>query len=80
MDAAGVRPRVITGFTPDGVAPTEAAAVAGAVTGTSSPQLTAAPTGIKPPHTEHRARMARLVILAGSSRKTERHSGQETFI
>ena len=55
--------------------------VAGAGTvGNSSPQLTAAPTGMRPPQTEQRARMDTLVIFAGSSRKTVRHSGHETFI
>jgi hypothetical protein len=48
--------------------------------GNSSPQLTAAPTGISPPQTEQRARIDTLVIFAGSSRNTDRHSGQETFI
>ena len=55
--------------------------LAGAGTvGNSSPQLTAAPTGMSPPQTEQRARMDTLVIFAGSSRKTVRHSGHETFI
>ena len=74
----GVRGRAVIGCARD-AAPI--AAVAGeATTGSSSPQLTAAPTGIRPPHIEHRARMETLVIFAGSSRKTDRHSGQETFI
>jgi hypothetical protein len=72
-DDAGVRPRTGIGFAPD-PPPTPAFA------GSSSPQLTAAPTGIKPPQIEHRARIERLVIFAGSSRNTDRHSGQETFI
>ena len=55
------------------------AAGAGTV-GSSSPQLTAAPTGISPPQIEQRARIDTLVIFAGSSRKTDRHSGHETFI
>ena len=67
------------GRTPAGVAP-RAIARGGGDAGRSSPQLTAAPTGINPPHTEQRARIDTLVILAGSSRKTERHSGQDTFI
>jgi hypothetical protein len=46
----------------------------------SSPQFTDEPTGMRPPHTEQRARIETLVIFAGSRRKTERHSGQETFI
>lgn len=70
---AGVRACAGMGFAP-GALPTPAFA------GSSSPQLTAAPTGIKPPQIEHRARIERLVIFAGSSRKTDRHSGQETFI
>lgn len=74
----GVRPRVEIGFTPAAL-PTPAVAGAGAV-GSSSPQLTAAPTGIRPPQIEQRARIETLVIFAGSSRNTDRHSGQETFI
>ena len=46
----------------------------------SSPQLIAAPTGMSPPQTEQRARIETLVIFAGSIRKIDRHSGQETFI
>ena len=34
---------------------------------------------ITPPHTEQRARTMLEGILAGSTRKIERHSGQETF-
>ena len=37
------------------------------------------PTVITPPHTEHRARTPPLGTLAGSTRKTDRHSGQGTF-
>ena len=73
----GVRARGATGFAPDPL-PTPALACAG--TGSSSPQVTAAPTGIKPPQIEHRARMETLVIFAGSSLKTDWHSGHETFI
>lgn len=51
-----------------------------AVASTSSAQPALAPTGMMPPHTEQRARSDTLVILAGSTRKTERHSGQVTFI
>ena len=36
-------------------------------------------TVITPPHTEHRARTPASGILAGSTRKTELHSGQVTF-
>jgi hypothetical protein len=60
-------------------APATAGVGAGTV-GSSSPQLTAAPTGINPPQTEQRARIETLVIFAGSRRKTVRHSGHETFI
>jgi hypothetical protein len=74
---AGVLDRI--GFTPRGV-PLAAPLPAGATAGRSSPQLTAAPTGMRPPHTEQRARIEMLVIFAGSRRKTERHSGQDTFI
>lgn len=79
--AAGVLALANTGFGPAGVVP--GAGVGDAVlceTWRSSPQLTTAPTGIRPPHTEQRARIDTLVIFAGSSLKTERHSGQETFI
>jgi hypothetical protein len=68
-----------TGFTPRGVDPALAPLAEGTA-GKSSPQLTAAPTGMRPPHTEHRARIEMLVIFDGSRRKTDRHSGQETFI
>lgn len=77
---AGVAARASTGFTPAGVVPSAGAAAVADETCTSSPQLTAAPTGIRPPQTEQRARIDTLVILAGSTRNTERHSGQETFI
>jgi hypothetical protein len=80
IEAAGVLPRDMIGFTPLGVGPGPPAVVVPAETCRSSPQVTAAPTGMSPPHTEHRARMETLVIFAGSRRKTERHSGQETFI
>jgi hypothetical protein len=76
---AGVGGLLSTGFTPAGVDPI-AAATGGAMAGKPSPQLTAAPTGIRPPQTEQRARIEMLVIFAGSRRKIERHSGQETFI
>jgi hypothetical protein len=67
-----------TGGTPAGVDPLVAAR-AGEIAG-RSPQLTAATTGMRPPQTEQRARIEMLVIFAGSRRKTEWHSGQETFI
>ena len=70
-----------TGFTPAGVDPMGAAGWRAPGAGDmSSPHCTAAPTGIRPPQTEQRARIDTLVILAGSSLKTDRHSGQETFI
>lgn len=75
--AAGVRAPGGTGFAADPV-PTDLTGTGTA--GSSSPQLTAAPTGISPPQIEQRARIDTLVILAGSRRKTDRHSGQETFI
>jgi hypothetical protein len=75
-DATGVFVRDIMGFTPAGVAPRTGVGAAGR----SSPQFTDAPTGMRPPQTEQRARIVTLVILAGSSRKTDRHSGQDTFI
>jgi len=77
---AGVLAR--TGLTPAGVEPW-AAAAATLLTGPggrSSVHCTAAPTAIRPPHTEHRARIDTLVILAGSTLYTDLHSGQETFI
>jgi len=80
-EGAGVPVLASIGFTPDGVFPIAGADdVAAAEPWRSSPQFTAAPTGMSPPHTEQRARMATLVIFAGSSLKTDRHSGQETFI
>jgi hypothetical protein len=50
------------------------------VSGKSSPQLTLAETGITPPQTEQRALTAAPTTLAGSTRKTDRHSGHDTFI
>jgi len=38
------------------------------------------PIGITPPHTEQRARTPDTGTLAGSTRKTDPHSGQETFM
>ena len=78
-ECIGVFGREVIDFTSGEVPAATLAAGAGTV-GNSSPQLTAAPTGISPPHTEQRARMDTLVIFAGSSRKTVRHSGHETFI
>jgi hypothetical protein len=74
--------RASTGLTPDGVDPaaTGSRRARDVPDGRSSPHCTAAPTGINPPHTEHRARIDTLTIFAGSIRKTDRHSGQETFI
>lgn len=37
------------------------------------------PIVITPPHTLHRARTPAVGIFVGSTRKTDRHSGQETF-
>ncbi len=48
--------------------------------GNSSAHRTLAPTGIRPPQIEHRARRLAPVTLAGSTRKTEWHSGHETFM
>lgn len=80
-DDAGVFALDTRGFTPAGVEPgARAPDVDDCETWSSSPQFTAAPTGMSPPQTEQRARIDTLVILAGSSRKTERHSGQDTFI
>ena len=45
----------------------------------SSPAPARGAMVITPPHTEQRARTDAGGILAGSTRKTERHSGQETF-
>jgi hypothetical protein len=79
VEDAGVR-RDRIGLTPAGVPRSAAAGTGAAEPWRSSPQLTAAPTGMRPPHTEQRALIETLVIFAGSSRKTERHSGQDTFI
>ncbi|HWG54425.1 MAG TPA: hypothetical protein VN677_14120 [Gemmatimonadaceae bacterium] len=38
------------------------------------------PIGMTPPQTEQRARTPDTGILAGSTRKTDPHSGQETFM
>ena len=78
-ECTGVFGRDVIDLTSADVPAVTLAAGAGTV-GNSSPQLTAAPTGMSPPQTEQRARMETLVIFAGSSRKTVRHSGQETFI
>lgn len=77
-DAAGVFALDIMGLMPAGVVPRTG--TPGGDAGRSSPQFTDAPTGMRPPQTEQRARIVTLVILAGSSRKTDRHSGQDTFI
>ena len=45
----------------------------------SSSEVVAGAMVITPPHTEHRARTDTAGILAGSTRNTDRHSGQETF-
>ena len=78
--AEGVFGLARTGLTPPGVGGGAGTVVDAVAMCRSSPQLTAAPTAMSPPHTEQRARIATLVIFAGSSRKTDRHSGQETFI
>ena len=70
---------VTEGWASAGALPDNARTPAGGVP-RSSAHRTLAPTGIVAPHTEHRARKLRFVILAGSTRKTDRHSGQETFI
>ena len=46
----------------------------------SSSMRPRSPIAITPPHTEHRARTPASGILAGSTRKTELHSGQVTFM
>lgn len=48
--------------------------------GNSSAQRTLAPTGINPPQMEHRARRLAPVTFTGSTRKTDWHSGHETFM
>ncbi len=48
--------------------------------GKSSAHRILAPTGMIAPHTEQRARKLAPVTLAGSTRKTDWHSGQETFM
>src|SRR5207247_546664 len=62
------------------------AVAAGGVMGTvgavakSAAMCAAAEMAITPPHTEQRARTADPGTFAGSTRKTEWHSGQLTFI
>lgn len=63
-----------------GSAPRSDAGLDASASGKSSPQLTLADTGITPPHTEQRARTAAPTTFAGSTRNTDRHSGQDTFI
>jgi hypothetical protein len=46
----------------------------------SSVQRTLSPTAMMPPHTEQRARRLTLTTRDGSTRNTDRHSGQLTFI
>ena len=46
----------------------------------SSVQLRAAVMGMMPPQTEHRARIPGPGTRAGSTRNTDWHSGQETFM
>jgi hypothetical protein len=53
---------------------------AGADAVKSSSMRPRSPIAITPPHTEHRARTPASGILAGSTRKTELHSGQVTFM
>jgi len=50
-----------------------------AIVANSSIALEGGEIVITPPQTEHRARTVVPGILAGSTRKTERHSGQATF-
>jgi hypothetical protein len=53
---------------------------AGADAVKSSSMRPRSPIAITPPHTEHRARTPASGIFAGSTRKTELHSGQVTFM
>ena len=53
---------------------------AGADAVKSSSMRPRSPMPITPPHTEHRARTPASGIFAGSTRKTELHSGQVTFM
>src|SRR5436305_1049634 len=63
-----------------GEALAEAPAIAGWRDGANSSSIELpAPTVMTPPHTEQRARMPAEGIFVGSTRKTERHSGHETF-
>lgn len=74
--AAGLRPARVAGCS----SPLPLADAGTSASGKSSPQLTLADTGITPPHTEQRALTAAPTTLAGSTRNTDRHSGQDTFI
>ena len=60
-------------------AATDTAAVNVAGGPNSSSLARPAPRMTTPPHTEQRARTPVAGILVGSTRNTERHSGQETF-
>lgn len=70
-DDAGVLPFEYGGLIPGGVEPCAAAFARAGGPCMSSTQFTAAPTGMRPPQTEQRARNETLVIFAGSRRKTE---------
>ncbi|MEO5817747.1 MAG: hypothetical protein ABIT20_20935, partial [Gemmatimonadaceae bacterium] len=56
------------------------AAVADAADANSERASAPAAIVITPPHTEQRARTLAAASFAGSTRNTERHSGQVTFI
>lgn len=60
--------------------PARPSARAGELFGKSSAHRTLAPMGISPPQIEQRARRFAPVTLAGSTRKTDWHSGHETFM
>ena len=89
--ATGTAPRTCAGvgLAATGVATAEAAlpdamrgvGEAAAPAPTKSSSMTpAAPIAMTPPQTEQRARTPACGTLAGSTRKTERHSGQEMFM
>jgi hypothetical protein len=82
--AFGVHPSVALAATAAGAGAGAGADDAGAVSerpigeNSSSIELPT-PTVMTPPHTEQRARMPAAGTLAGSTRNTDLHSGQETF-
>ena len=82
MTGVGAFPKLNAGAVRGADAAAGAAAGAADAVGVNSSAGVCAPsreTVMTPPHTAQRARTSAPGILAGSTRKTDRHSGQETF-